>query len=357
MKLLNPGPVSLTPRVRGALSEVDLCHREPEFAEIARDVMTRLTGVYPEASPSFVPVLLTGSGTAAVEAMVGSLVERSSTSLVLANGVYGERIAAMLARQSKPSEFVRSPWEQGIDLDKAAAVLKTGRIGAVLAVHHETTTGRLNAVAELGALCRAAGVPLYLDAVSSFGGESIRFDDWNLEACAATANKCLHGAPGVSFVLARRSVFETRPSAATSVYLDLHRYEREQRAGYSPFTQAVHVLRALREALAELDETGGWETRHARYRAFSDRIRAGLADLGVVPLLSSGRSAVLTAYRMPVPETPGYQELHDRLKADGFVVYGGQGHLASTIFRVAVMGDLTRADIERFVRALGRSFR
>jgi 2-aminoethylphosphonate-pyruvate transaminase len=341
--------------VRNALSEADLCHREPEFAELGREVTARLARVYPEASPSFVPVLLTGSGTAAVEAMIGSLVQRSTTSLVLANGVYGERIAAMLASQSKPFEVVSSPWERGIDVDEAAAVLKTGRIGAVLAVHHETTTGRLNAVADLGALCREAGVPLYLDAVSSFGGETIRFDDWNLEACAATAGKCLHGAPGVSFVLARRSALETRPSAATSVYLDLHRYERDQREGYSPFTQAVHVLRALREALAELAETGGWETRHARYRAFSDYILEGLADLGVVPLLNSGRSAVLTAYRLP--GSTGYRDLHDRVKAGGFVVYAGQGPLASTIFRVAVMGDLTRADVERFVRVFGRSIR
>jgi 2-aminoethylphosphonate-pyruvate transaminase len=300
-------------------------------------------------------VLLTGSGTAAVEAMVGSLVGRSSTSLVLSNGVYGERIVAMLESQSKPFEIVGSPWEQGIDLDRAAAVLNTGRIGAVLAVHHETTTGRLNAVADLGALCRAADVPLYLDAVSSFGGEAVRFDDWNLGACAATAGKCLHGAPGVSFVLARRSVLETRSGAATSVYLDLHRHVREQRDGYSPFTPAVHVLRALREALAELEETGGWEARHVRYRAFSDCIRGGLVEFGVTPLLGAERSAVLTAYRLP--GSTGYRELHDRLKAEGFVVYAGQGRLAPAIFRIAVMGDLVPADVERFVRVFGRSMR
>jgi 2-aminoethylphosphonate-pyruvate transaminase len=356
MKLLNPGPVSLTPRVRRALVDADLCHREPEFAELGQDVLARLAGVYPDAAPAFVPVLLTGSGTAAVEAMIGSLIGRSSRSLVLANGVYGERIAAMLQRQSKPFEVIASPWEQGIDLDRAAAALRTGRIGAVLAVHHETTTGRLNATAELGALCRDAGVPLYLDTVSSFGGEAIRFDDWNLGACAATANKCLHGAPGVSFVLARRAALAA-PTAATSVYLDLHRYERAQRDGYSPFTPAVHVLRALREALAELQEAGGWQARHARYRALSGLLREGLAGLGLVPLLraDADRSVVLTAYRLP--RSTGYQDLHDRLKAEGFVIYGGQGPLASTIFRIAVMGDLTRADVELLVGALGRSLR
>ena len=287
--------------------------------------------------------------------MLGSLIGRSSKSLVIANGVYGDRIVAMLEAQSKPHEVVRSPWDCGIDLEKTALLLQAGGIGAVIAVHHETTTGRLNAVAELGAMCRAFGVPLYLDAVSSFGGETIRFDDWNLEACAATANKCLHGAPGVSFVLARRSAFESPRSAPSSVYLDLHRYEKEQQGGYSPFTQAVHVLRALREALAELEETGGWEARHARYVAFSDFIRQRLGELGVIPFLDSDRSAILTAYRLP--SAMRYDDLHDRLKAEGFVIYAGQGSLAKTIFRIAVMGDLTHADIERFVDVLGRSIR
>jgi 2-aminoethylphosphonate-pyruvate transaminase len=355
VKLLNPGPVSLTARVRNALSEVDLCHREPEFAALVREVLSRLAAVYPEAASAFVPVIVTGSGTAAVEAMVGSLLERSTKSLVLANGVYGERIVAMLEAHGKPFELVQSPWEAGIDLDRAALALKAGAIGAVVAVHHETTTGRLNAVAELGAMCREASVPLYLDAISSYGGEDIRFDEWNLEACAATANKCLHGAPGVSFVMARRTALEGRHGPATSVYLDLHRYAREQRDGYSPFTQAVHVLRALREALAELQEGGGWRARHARYLALSDRIREHLREVGIRPFLGANRSVVLTAYRLP--SGVAYAELHHRLKARGFVIYAGQGPLASTIFRIAVMGDLTDADVDRLVVALEESLR
>ncbi len=221
----------------------------------------------------------------------------------------------------------------------------------VLAVHHETTTGRLNDIGALGALCRRRGVPLLLDAISSFGGESIEFDAWNLEAVAGVANKCLHGAPGVAFVLARKSALTTRASGATSVYLDLFRHHVEQERGSTAFTQAVPACQALDEALRELAESGGWRARHAHYRSLSERVFHGLRALGVRPLLpiEEPSSAVLTSYRLPAG--CDYPSLHDALKRAGFVIYAGQGTLAAEIFRIAVMGDLSRADVERLLAA------
>src|SRR5947209_15694271 len=99
--LLNPGPVTLTDRVRQALLRPDLCHREPEFAALQEDVRARLARVYPEAADDYAAVLLTGSGTAAVEAMTGSLVPPEGKALVVANGIYGERIASILEVQGK----------------------------------------------------------------------------------------------------------------------------------------------------------------------------------------------------------------------------------------------------------------
>jgi 2-aminoethylphosphonate-pyruvate transaminase len=104
MKLLNPGPVSMTERVRRALASGDVCHREPEFKELVGRVRERIAGVYEDsAAGGYVPVLLGGSGTCAVETML-SLVAKDETALVVANGVYGERIAAMLKAQGKPCE-------------------------------------------------------------------------------------------------------------------------------------------------------------------------------------------------------------------------------------------------------------
>jgi 2-aminoethylphosphonate-pyruvate transaminase len=357
-KLLNPGPVTLTSRVRQSLLQEDLCHREPEFSALQSEIRSRLAAVYPEAVRAFTAALLTGSGTAAVEAMVGSLVPRNGHALVVTNGVYGERMAAILRAQGKAHDVASTGWSKAMDLDAVQRRLaETPRISHVLAVHHETTTGRLNDLPALGAICRGHGVPLLLDAVSSFGGEEIEFEAWNLEACAATANKCLHGVPGISFVLARRSAFEKGVSGATSLYLDLFRHHEEQEKGSAPFTQAVHACYALVEALRELEDSGGWRARHAHYRALSKQVFEGLQKHGVAPLLEIEKpsSVVLTAYRLP----PGhlYRELHDSLKACGFVIYAGQGGLGEEIFRIAVMGDLGRKDIDALLLACARHWR
>ena len=346
MKLLNPGPVTLTERVRTALLKPDLCHREPEFFQMQRRIRDGLTAVY-ACSKEYASVLMTGSGTAAVEAMVGSLVNTSQKpALVVANGVYGERIAALLKRHGRAYEVACSACTEPMDL--GAVKERIGHCSCVLAVHHETTTGRLNEVAALGELCRGARVPLLLDAVSSFGGEEIEFEKWNLLACAATANKCLHGVPGVSFVVARRSALEA-PGTSPALYLDLQNYYTLQEKDGSPFTQAVQACYGLDEALAELAEQGGWTERRALYRSRTRQVEEGLARLGIEPFLAEGRSSILGSYRLPRGVT--YQQLHDRLKEAGFVIYAGQGGLSSEMFRIAVMGDLTRSDLERLLAA------
>lgn len=351
MKLLNPGPVSMTERVRRALASEDVCHREPEFRDLVASVRTRLAGVYGEKG--FTPVLLGGSGTAAVETML-ALVGKTENALVVANGVYGERMAAMLKAQGKSYEMVQSAWTSGIDLDAADTALASGRFQRVLTVHHETTTGRLNDVGALGALAKKHGVPMLLDAVSSFAGEELRLADWNIEALAATANKCVHGAPGVSFVLASdRSIAQAASrNGATSVYLDIAKHAAEQAKGSTPFTLPTHVMKAFDEALAELADEGGWKTRHASYVARSKRVRAVCAELSAHLLLERDDvyGATLTSFRLPGGKT--YEKLHADLKRDGFVIYAGQGKFDGAIFRIAVMGDLSSGDIDRLASSL-----
>jgi 2-aminoethylphosphonate-pyruvate transaminase len=349
--LLNPGPVTMTDRVRGALSREDWCHREIEFADLTRSILGGLEDVYPSRAPMRA-VLLTGSGTAAVEAMLATLVPHEATTLVAANGVYGERIAAMLEAHGRETVVASSPWEEGIDLDEVDRRLRDDeRIRSVATVHHETTTGRLNDLAGLAEVCRRHERTILLDGVSSFGAERIDFDEWPIAAVAATANKCLHGAPGLSFVLVREPLLEAPTGGAGSVYLDLRRYHEVQRQqGFSPFTQAVHVAFALREALDEFYENGGQLARLERYRSVGDRVRDVLGELDVRPLLpDSVCSSVLRSYHLP--EGFGYADLHDALKARDFVIYAGQGKLRSDVFRVANMGDLRDADVDRLSAA------
>lgn len=355
--LLNPGPVTLSTRVRHAMTRADLCHREPDFLALQAEVRLRLGRIYPEAEEGWVPILLTGSGTGAVEAMVGSLVPADGRALVLVNGVYGERMVAMLVAQRKPHAVLAFPWDAPFDVERVEASLHVDPgITHVLAVHHETTTGRLNPVGALGDLCRRRGVALLLDAVSSFGAEEIRFASWNLEAVAATANKCLHGVPGIAPVLVRRSVFESRATGATSVYLDLFRYGRDGAASYPPFTPAVQSMLALDEALREFEEGGGWRARRDRYRCLARKVSRGLADLGIQPFLETGASScVLTSYRLPA--NLDYESLHDGLRAGGFIIYAGQGPFSGSIFRISTMGDVTDADLDRLLACFDDTLR
>ena len=348
MKLLNPGPVTLTDRVRRALLREDACHREADFAAFARDVLGRLARVYPEAEVTHVPVLLTASGTGAVEAMVGSLVPRGGRALVVANGVYGERVVEMLVAQGKALDVVRSAWTAPMDVARVEGLLTGGAFTHVVAVHHETTTGRLNDVAALGRACRARAVPLLLDAVSSFGGEELQLDAWNVAACAGTANKCLHSVPGLAFVLVAKTALEAA-SGATGVYLDLHRHAAGQARGVFPFTPAVHALYALDEALRELDDEGGVPARRARYAALSARLRAGMRELGIERLLPDDADCASTLTSFRVPPRTTYEALHDHLKAAGFVIYAGQGQFEGEVFRIAVMGDVGPQDIDRLL--------
>ena len=326
--LLNPGPVTMTDGVREALGREDWCHREPEFADLTSSILGSLEGVYPTASHMHA-VLLTGSGTAAVESMLATLAPRESKTLVAANGVYGERMAAMLRAHGRDVHVVSSPWEQAIDLDEIDRCLSEDEgIRTVVTVHHETTTGRLNDVAGLADVCLRHGCRILLDGVSSFGAEEIDFESWPIEAVAATANKCLHGSPGLSFVLVHPDALAAVDWAVGSVYLDLRRYYEVQRIDIG---LAQHL---------------GQPARLARYRSVAEGVRQALAGLGVGALLpDEDCSAVLRSYLLP--EGFVYEDLHDRLKTHGFVIYAGQGRLRSDVFRVAHMGDIRDADLQR----------
>lgn len=360
MRLLNPGPVSLSERVRRSMLAPDLCHRESEFFDLQDEARERLLAVYGLDAARWSAVLMTASGTGAVESMVAALVPEDGRVLVAENGVYGERIAQICARYRIAHERIAGDWMRALDLDRIAARLESARKEAhspaggpfthVAVVHHETTTGRLNDLDALAELCGEHGVELLVDGVSSFGAEPIDFARESFAAAAATANKCLHGVPGVSFVIVRRRTLER--AASRTYYLDLGRLARAQERRDTPFTPAVQAHYALVEALREHAEQGGWQARHRRYAALAEQVRAGLAALGVEALLPPEESSVvLRSYRLPagVP----YATLHDALKAQGFVIYAGQGNLSKALFRLSTMGNVSAADIESLLACCG----
>jgi 2-aminoethylphosphonate-pyruvate transaminase len=351
--LLNPGPVTLTARVRNALVAGDWCHREPEFAALIRDINLRLAQVYDSLVQDYCAVTLAGSGTSAVEAMLASFAPDHQTTLVVANGVYGERMQRMLEAHGKPHRVVEHAWTAAVDIDALQSCLASDpTITHLVVVHHETTTGRLNDIAAVGRFCQARGLTMLLDAVSSFGAEQIDAQAWNLGALAGTANKCLHAAPGLSFVLARNELWAGAAVKAGSVYLDLRAYYAAQhRDGYSPFTLPVQIAFALHEALLEHAEQGGAELRRQTYLARAQRLHAVLSVSGVKTLLNpDDYSSVLWSYQLPAHRS--YAELHAALKAEGFIIYAGQGDLGRQIFRIAHMGDIQEDDLIRLCTAL-----
>ncbi|WP_321909474.1 2-aminoethylphosphonate aminotransferase [Burkholderia cepacia] len=346
MLLLNPGPVTLTERVRRSLLQPDLCHRESEFFDLQDEARARLVAAYELDPAEWTAALMTGSGTAAVESMIAALVPQDGKLLVIENGVYGERITQIATQYGITHDVLKHEWMQAPDLAQIAARLDKGGYSHVAVIHHETTTGRLNDLGAIAGVCRARGVKMLVDGVSSFGAEAIDFAGGDIDAVAATANKCLHGVPGAAFVIVRRSALAK--AASRTYYLDLGRLAKLQDQRNTPFTPSVHAYYALVEALREFDEAGGWRARHAHYKALADQAQAGLAARGMPLVLPEGESSVvLRAYRLPQGVT--YETLHDGLKARGFVIYAGQGGLSKELFRISTMGAIQATDVDRLL--------
>ncbi|MSR15241.1 MAG: 2-aminoethylphosphonate--pyruvate transaminase [Gammaproteobacteria bacterium] len=357
MILLNPGPVTLSTKVREAMLGPDLCHREPEFAQLQAEIRRRLLDVYGLDKTDWASILLTGSGTAAVEAMLSSVVPRNGHVLVIENGTYGERMTKILQRYGMPHSRIEHTWLEAPDLSRIEQQLATTpEMTHVAVVHHETTSGRLNDLKALGECCRRYRVSLLVDAVSSFGAEELDFNELPIAAIAATANKCLHGVPGTCFAIASREALASAGNASRTVYLDLQAYLEQQDRHGTPFTQSVQTFYALAAALRELEDEGGWRTRRHSYLTRINAVRSHLRNLGIEPLLAEGLSScVLHAFYLP--PTLSYANLHDALKARGFVIYAGQSNLAQQIFRISMMGEITPSDIARLCAALTEAIR
>jgi 2-aminoethylphosphonate-pyruvate transaminase len=352
--LLNPGPANTTPSVRQALVMPDLCHREAEFFQMmrrCRDGLVRAAGL----GADWTAVLFAGSGTAAVEAAIASLVPRERGVVVVSNGVYGDRMLRICRAHGIPAAAVAGDIFAPVEPAAVDAALAAHpEASHVALVHHETTTGLLNPVAEVARVAARRGRRVIVDAMSSLFGEPLAVGQEGIDAVTASANKCLQGIPGVAFVLARRAALEAiRTQPPRSVYLDLWGHFASQEQDNTPFTPAVQVLHAMEQALDEL-EREGVPARIARYAENARVLREGMARLGFEILVPpAGRSSILTTFRLP----PGvaYDPLHDAMKRRGYIIYAGQGDIRTYAFRVANMGTLTPGEMSGVVAAFAAS--
>jgi len=351
--LFSPGPVMTSARVKAALVHHDVCHRDDDYSAVVERLQEKLRPVF-GASPAHEMILLTGSGTSAMEMAISSVVPPGKKILVIANGAFGERLDEIAALHGIPRVTLRYAWGELPNVrDVARALESDPEIAAAAMIQHETSVGIMNPVGEIGRLCRQHGVTSIVDAVSALGVEDVDVVRDGIDICYSSANKCLHSTSGVSFLCVAPEVWPRIADVEPRVYyLDLRRHRRYlDELSQTPFTPAVSSFFALETALDELAAEGGVAGRREIYRKRALRIRRVFADLGFQSFTNTGREAqAISTLRLPAGLT--VDALYDGAKARGFIIYRAKGELADRYIQIANMGELSDATIDAFLAAI-----
>ncbi|MCJ8012920.1 2-aminoethylphosphonate--pyruvate transaminase [Paenibacillus sp. KQZ6P-2] len=350
--LLTPGPTTTTDSVKWSQVVPDICPREAEFGEIMEHITTELTRVVAD-SDHYQTILFGGSGTAAVESMICS-VPGNEAIVIVNNGAYGKRMCEIAKVYGIDYLEFRSPFDDAIDMAELERLIRSsGRtISHLAVVHHETTTGLLNNVKELGELCRKYHMDMMVDAMSSFAAIPIQMKEMNISFLASSSNKNLQGMPGVSFVIAEKSKLEhLKDKKPRSYYLNLYaQYQYFADHAQMRFTPPVQTLYALRQAIQELKQEGIAE-RYERYTTSWKTLISGLKKLGLTYIVpEEHHSKIITSIQEPY-EGFDFQSMHDFFYSKGIMIYPGKLAELKT-FRIANIGDITHKDIETFLELL-----
>jgi len=350
MIIFSPGPANITERVRKALTLPDIGHRDEEFNLLLKDVKTLLAKAFNIDGQPYEIALFSGSGTLAIEALITSLSGWGKTLLVISNGVYGERAMDIARTYGISVRELKLEWGTPPDLAEVEEGIKKPEIGGVYLVHHETTTGLLNPLKEVSLLAKKYDKLALSDTISSIVGEHLDFG-WGIDAVLGTANKCFRGVPGVSFVIMSQDFLSVaRKRERQTYYSDLLAHFEREVKDETPFTPPVHALFAFREALRETLEEGV-ENRIAHYRNISRLLRAGLKDIGLQLFLPEELySNTMTSVYLPKGVT--YEELLDKIRRRGFLIYNSQAQLRGKVFMLGVVGVITDEDINKFLVVL-----
>ena len=349
--LLNPGPATTTDTVKIAQVVPDICPRESEFVELMSGIRIDLLKVVNANHEKYTTVLIGGSGTAAMESTIASVVNNDITLLILINGVYGDRIKMIAETYSLSFKTIDYEYGEPIDFDEVKKfIYENPDIGYLAMVHHETTTGILNSIESFSRLGEEFGLTLILDAISSYAGLSIDLEKTPVDYLISTSNKCIQGMAGVAFVVCNENKLKTLKDLTKSCYyLNLYdTYYMAKKSEQMRFTPPVQVLYALRAAIDELF-IEGLNNRYQRYRENMQLFRTRLKDLGFKFLLNyKDESNILLTIHEPINERFNYEEMHDYLYSNGITIYPGRLTNKKT-FRLAIIGDLYKNDIEKTI--------
>jgi 2-aminoethylphosphonate-pyruvate transaminase len=355
--LFTPGPINVSPNVRKAIARKDICHREVDFERLFQRIERQLLELFEIRNPQkYQAVVITGSGSAANEAMLSSVVGDQKI-LILSNGEFGERLHETSSIHNRHTFILRFPWGEQLDLEVIDRYLEAHTIDVIAVVHHETSSGMLNSLAEVGKLAQTHRATLLVDCVSSAGAEAIDMERDHIAFCSASSSKAIGSYPGLSFVIGKTAEFEKIAALpAKTSYLNLYKFfafatERSQ----TPNTPAVPLFHALDQALADiLSETV--VARRAKILRTATKLRKGMRKLGLTFLLdTSDMCSVLTTVNLP----PGVDidQLRHNLREQSIIIYEGKGPLKGRVFQVGSIGELSKPDVQTFLRALRAAVR
>jgi 2-aminoethylphosphonate-pyruvate transaminase len=355
--LFTPGPLTTSKTVKQAMLR-DVGSWDREFSQVVAGVRRSLLAVAGVSQrQGYEAVLMQGSGSFGLEAVVTSVTPPQGKLLVLVNGAYGDRIAKMAAMQSIALATLKYAESQPPAAeDVRVALAADPAITHVVVVHCETTSGMLNPIEPVGRAAKEFGKTFIVDAMSSFAAIPIDLPGMGIDFLVSSSNKCIEGVPGFSFVICRRDALEATEGWARSWCFNLlDQWRYMEKTGLFRCTPPTHVLLAVAQALRELEAEGGVPARGGRYRANHQQLVGGMRLMGFREFLPPElQSPIITTFLAPPHPNFDFPEFYDRLHDRGHVIYFGKVTSADC-FRIGNIGRIFPADIDDLLGAIART--
>ena len=354
--LLTPGPLTTSYPVKQAMLK-DWGSWDDDFRAMTRDMRDRLLALIGPGAGAYDCVPVQGSGSYAVEAMLGTFVPADGKVLVLANGAYGLRAAQTMEYLGRAFTLIdKGDYLPPRGAEVAQALAGDPAITHVLAIHCETSSGILNPVGEIAGATRAAGRKLLIDSMSAFGAIPLEAETLGYTAMVSSANKCIEGVPGFGFCIARRDELADAKGNCHSLSLDLEaQWATMNRTGQWRFTPPTHVVAAFIEALKAHEAEGGVAARGARYANNRDMVVDGMRGLGFETLLADRwLSPIIVTFFCPADPAFDFTRFYELMKDRGFIIYPGKLTVVDS-FRIGCIGQMDGHVMRRVVAAAGEA--
>ena len=347
-KLLTPGPLTTTDTVKKEML-FDHCTWDDDYKKITLSIREKLLKLAHVNEPAYTVVLMQGSGTFGVESVLTSVIGEEDTLLIAANGAYGERMGDIARHAGIHYLMYEEDYNKIPSAEKIGEILKEHpEITHVSMVHSETTSGILNDIASVARVVKGAGKTFIVDAMSSFGGVDIPVGDLGIDFIISSANKCIQGVPGFSFIICNREKLMESKGKARSLSLDLYdQWETMNKDGKWRFTSPTHVVLAFAQALKEMEEEGGIPARAKRYEGNNRLLIRKMGEMGIRPYIGSEQQGpIITTLLYPEHHNFSFQEMYQYIKDRGYAIYPGKVTDADT-FRIGNIGEIYKEDIEK----------